>query len=178
MKIVLNGCYGGFGLSYEAMYLYLYAKTGQEPYFYVDMPTWNGFALADRKYKRITLQEITKYPQNYIYCVTKDQGPVLDHFPSDVFNSRDADRTDPILISVVETIGTKSASGKYAQLFVDEVPDGTLYQIEEYDGAESILTQDDEDWKVASSQIQPYSTKHYIETIWNIIKPDDTEEED
>lgn len=175
MKIVLNGCYGGFGLSYEAMYLYLYAKTGQKPYFYVDMPTWNGFTLADRKYNRITLQDIKKYPQNYIYCVTEDQGPVLDHFPSNVFNSIDVDRTDSILISVVETMGSKAASGRFAKLYIEEIPSGTQYKIDECDGLEELITKDDGDWKTTEFQYQSLQTKYSIKNMWDLIKP--TEEE-
>jgi hypothetical protein len=42
-----------------------------------------------------------------------------------------------------------AASGSSAELIVEELPKGTLYRITEYDGAESIETQDSVDWKVA-----------------------------
>lgn len=41
MKIVLNGCYGGFGLSHEAMTLYWYARC-KDLYFYRDISVYSG----------------------------------------------------------------------------------------------------------------------------------------
>lgn len=45
------------------------------------------------------------------------------------------DRSNPQLVKCVEKLG-KLANGKYAELNVVEIPDGTEYQIEEYDGVE------------------------------------------
>jgi len=47
------------------------------------------------------------------------------------------DRIDPLLVGAVEALGS-SASGSCSQLSVVEIPDGTDYTIEEYDGAEHI----------------------------------------
>jgi hypothetical protein len=47
------------------------------------------------------------------------------------------DRTNPDLVRCVETLGSAS-SGTYANLKVVEIPDDVEWQIEEYDGAESI----------------------------------------
>lgn len=58
------------------------------------------------------------------------------------------DRTDSILVQVVEELGD-SASGRYAKLQICELEKGTLYRIDEYDGYESVMTQDDYDWSVA-----------------------------
>jgi len=44
-------------------------------------------------------------------------------------------RADPKLVAVVEQLG-KAANGKHARLAVVEIPDGTDYTIEEYDGVE------------------------------------------
>ena len=55
MKIVLNGCYGGFGLSYEAMALYLHAKN-REAFFYADISTYDDYNKI-HKYKRVTLPD-------------------------------------------------------------------------------------------------------------------------
>jgi len=56
-------------------------------------------------------------------------------------------RTDPALVQVVEELG-ENASGSYARLCVAEVPTGTRYRIDEYDGFETIMTIDDYDWQV------------------------------
>ena len=51
------------------------------------------------------------------------------------------DRRDPLLIQVIEELGGehgKGASGACAKLEVIEIPDGIDYEIEEYDGMETI----------------------------------------
>jgi len=53
----------------------------------------------------------------------------------------ESNRTDPILIEVVEKLG-KEASGLYSCLKIRELPPGTLYRIKEYDGMETIVTRD------------------------------------
>jgi len=63
-------------------------------------------------------------------------------FPSSI------SRTDPALVQVVEELGD-DANGTYAKLLIEELPAGTLYRIDEYDGNETVMTQDDYDWSVA-----------------------------
>ena len=60
----------------------------------------------------------------------------------------DIERTDPILVQVVEEMG-KSASGSFADLHIADLPAGTKYRIDEYDGSESVMTIDDYEWSVA-----------------------------
>lgn len=67
--------------------------------------------------------------------------------PNDWYD-RDVDRADPILVQVVEELG-KEANGYCAKLVIDELPSGTLYRIDEYDGLESIMTQSDYKWSIA-----------------------------
>ncbi len=57
-------------------------------------------------------------------------------------------RHDETLVRVVEELGDK-ASGSCAKLRIDEVPPGTLYRIDEYDGSETVETRDTYDWTVA-----------------------------
>lgn len=180
MKIVLNGCYGGFGLSYEAMVLYWHAKN-REVFFYTDISTYHN--TSDRytkvhKYKRVTLPEIRSSQYYMIYCTTIDQGELIDHFPENVVNLNDLDRTDPILISVVETMGSEAASGRFAKLYIEEIPNGTQYKIDNYDGIEELITKDDDDWKTASFQYQSIQAQGKIEAMWNLIKPEATPDPD
>ena len=79
MKVVINKCYGGFGLSEKA-----------------------------RKYMG------------------------LKH--EDLF---DIDRENPKLVEAVEALGEK-ANGMFARLKVVEIPDDVEYEIDYYDGLESI----------------------------------------
>ena len=83
MKVVINRCYGGFGLSDKAL----------------DM------------YKQLS----NKY---------------------DIYDFK-LDRTDPVLVQIVETLG-KEADGRFAKLRVVEVPDDVSWEITEYDGLESV----------------------------------------
>lgn len=58
------------------------------------------------------------------------------------------ERHDPVLVRVVEELG-RAASGSCAKLAVKEIPSGTLYRIDEYDGSETVMTNSDYDWTVA-----------------------------
>ena len=83
MKVVINSCYGGFGLSNKALDMYKQLSNKSEIYAY------------------------------------------------------ELDRTDPILIQVVETLGAE-ANGYYAKLRIIEIPDDIEWEITEYDGNESV----------------------------------------
>lgn len=58
------------------------------------------------------------------------------------------DRTDPDLVAVVESMG-EAADGFCANLRIRELPAGTRYHIDEYDGLERVMTIDEYDWKTA-----------------------------
>ena len=60
----------------------------------------------------------------------------------------DRNRTDPILVQVVEELGDR-ANGMCAELYIDDLPVGTKYRIREYDGLEYIETEEDIRWSVA-----------------------------
>ena len=51
------------------------------------------------------------------------------------FYCHDIARDDPLLVSIVCTLGER-ANGKYSRLKVVEIPDGVEWQIDEYDGSE------------------------------------------
>ena len=59
-------------------------------------------------------------------------------------------RTDPRLIEYIETHGSEMASGSCAHLVVEEIPKGTAYIIDEYDGNESIMIRDEVQWDIAT----------------------------
>jgi hypothetical protein len=59
-----------------------------------------------------------------------------------------ANRTDPVLVQVVEELGDR-ANGMCADLVVEDLPAGTRYRIDEYDGLEHIETEIDIIWQVA-----------------------------
>ena len=64
------------------------------------------------------------------------------------FSVYDIDRTDTALVQVVEELD-EAVNGDSAALRIAELPAGTLYRIDEYDGSETVMTQDDYNWSVA-----------------------------
>ena len=111
MKIVINKCYGGFSLSDKAIELY-FEKKGKR--------VWT----VDEKYHTAYY---TVDPADY------PTGLPDNHY----WSCYDIDRTDPVLVDVVETLGVE-ADGSHASLAVVEIPDGISYEINEYDGIEHI----------------------------------------
>ena len=59
-------------------------------------------------------------------------------------------RTDPILIQVVEELG-KEANGFGSRLNIEEIPNGSYYRISEHDGWEELILKEEynTEWKLA-----------------------------
>lgn len=129
MKIVVNKCFGGFGLSPIAIKEYL-KLIGKECFFY------------ERDYKTKMANKVQDGSGMMAFTLTKDLGEQIlyNHksFEDCYFYYGNIERTDENLIKVVETLGSKIASGQFAELEVIEIPDGIDYEIEDYDGIESI----------------------------------------
>lgn len=130
MKIVINVCFGGFGLSDAAMHRYaelkglrLYPEKGQFGLTtYWTKPKserpiqpagpWPSLPLDDRKAYNKAYSESTLY-------------------------DRDIPRNDRALVQVAEELGEK-ASGRCAKLKIVEIPDDARWEISEYDGTEEV----------------------------------------
>lgn len=132
MEIVINNCFGGFSLSDKAERLY--AKKAE----------FKIFRYHQTKHKfRDGVNLYEKCADNSDSFMTvvfkKDQGESFDVFPEDggYWYSREIERTDKILIEVVKELGEK-ANGSCANLTIVEIPDGTSWEISEYDGSEHI----------------------------------------
>lgn len=107
MRLVINRCFGGFSLSDKGM----------------------------KEYARIKC--INLYPDNDwlpTYWLTPEGSWDAK---SQFLSIRDFDRSDPILIEVVERLGEESW-GSCAKLAVIEIPDGIEWEISEYDGMEEV----------------------------------------
>jgi len=50
-------------------------------------------------------------------------------------------RADPKLIAAIEKIGLEESSGKYADIGIVEIPDDVKWEIDDYDGIETIHEQ-------------------------------------
>ena len=145
MKLVINSCYGGFGLSPKATKRYLELK-GKEACFYKQT---NYYHEANGpEYQKVYNLDDLKH-EIFVYCTTEDQGDILNKFPSNSFQSRDIPRNDKHLVQVVEELGTE-ANTSFSNLEVIEIENGRWYKINEYDGYESIEYRDiDNEWELA-----------------------------
>lgn len=131
MKLVVNKCFGGFGLSYEAEDMYA-ERSGFKLFRYIQ----TKYKFQDGR----DLFERASHETERSLCVftfKKDQGDSFEDWPKDesYWYSRDIERNDPILVEVVETLGEK-ASGSCAYLQITEIPDDVKFDIQEYDGQE------------------------------------------
>jgi len=107
MKIVINKKYGDFRLSEEAVLLY------------GDKKGLNIIAKQDEVIKDINHYYLNEEKEENSFC------------------EWEIERTDPILVEVVEQLGDL-ADTRYTRLKVVEVPDDVKWYIHDYNGIESI----------------------------------------
>lgn len=117
MKIVRNKCYGGFSISLEAARFM--AKRGNK-IAKAEVKIYDDGVKGKRKLDKLEAQIGVRW-FGYGY------GGCHDGY------SRD----DEDLIAAVEELGEK-ANGECAELEVVEIPDGIEWEIDEYDGLETI----------------------------------------
>lgn len=129
-KIVINTCYGGFGLSHPAIMRY-----GE-----LAEMTLYPYESAAEEWKRYIHDPEDQYPSYATYSKQDlgDSPSNADLFRDEnTFYFRGIERDDPFLVQVVEEMG-KAASTNFSSLKVVEIPDDIEWYIGEYDGMESI----------------------------------------
>lgn len=143
MKVAINTCYGGFGLSKIATIMLLRKKGYSDLYFY---KMKNDGLYWIYRFERISEKDYlnNKDILSVMIC-TKDFGNLISIEDNEIFDEsiileRDLyeNRADKDLIEVIETIGIASASGRFADLKIVEIPDDVDYTIDNYDGIESV----------------------------------------
>lgn len=118
-KIVYNDCYGGYSLSDKAInWLSEYGSERTKQFI---------------TRKRSEANEKTINDSTKIFYVMD----ALRHFLK---------RHDPDLVAVVKALG-KEVNGTFSDLAIEEI-DGDMYNIEEYDGKETVVTPEDICWTV------------------------------
>jgi len=129
-RIVINECYGGFGLSRKAVLRYLEIK-GQQ--VWVEPDKWGDSYWLVAPEDRMIL----KSGPDFYSMSFEDR---IEHnriYEEQTFCPRKVGRDDPVLVQVVEELG-RQANGGYAQLEIVEIPDDVDWEIEEFDGMEHI----------------------------------------
>ena len=143
MKVAINNCYGGFSLSPLAIER-IATLNGRGCYFFKQAAT--------EPYVPITIEEAAETfifwafdvpnPNDFVWLDSLERTPEENAANDEWYkvhslDSRPENRADPILIQVIEELG-KKANGTFAKLKVVKIPDGIEYEIDEYDGIESI----------------------------------------
>lgn len=138
MKVVVNRCYGGFDLSVKAIKRYLELKA-LPCYFYKQ--TKFKFNDGVNEHKVLNSYEDCELP---VYISTKYFGEVInidkissEDYREHFFYSDNVKRNDPVLIQVIEELGSE-ADSEYSNLEIVEIPDDVDFEISEYDGVERI----------------------------------------
>ena len=127
MKVVINACYGGFGLSEKAVMRYAELK---------------GLTLYPERRPLYTtywlVPEGEREDQTNFHAWSLEERRASNlRYAQQTLSEREIPRDDPALVQVVEELGAE-ASGWCADLEVAEIPDGVAWQIEEYDGYEHV----------------------------------------
>ena len=98
---------------------------------------YGGYGLSDqavREYgKRKGLNLVEDGPDDhgftYFYVNEIDE--------NNYFSDREIERNDPVLVEIVERLGSES-NGRYSDLKIVEIPDDVDWEVMEYDGMEHI----------------------------------------
>lgn len=140
MKVVINRCYGGFGVSPEAMKLLIErGAKGVEVYDPIEYYVGTHLKTTRPDWELTYQQELsTAKDLGDGYSVGKFDYPIFRDGKVYLFNDYETEyRSDPVLVGVVEELGSK-ANGRCAELKVVEIPDGVEFTIAEYDGMEHV----------------------------------------
>jgi len=126
-RVVINSCFGGFGLSPRGVEAYL-ARKGKQVWWFTDARDENGKLKFGKP--KVPNADPTGILMAYSYTSP-------DATDESYFTYQDIARDDPDLVAVVEELGTESF-GEYAALNVVEIPADVDWEIAEYDGNEHI----------------------------------------
>lgn len=128
-KVILNKCFGGFGVSKEAYELYA-KKKGIDVFHY-----------TQKNLKNEIYTYATDDNRSFDFHFTKDFGDNVyisnEDFKKYFLNLDENFREDKTLIEVVEELGEK-ANTFYSNLKIVEIPDDLDYVIDNYDGIETL----------------------------------------
>lgn len=132
-KVVINKCYGGFGLSPLAM-KELAKLEGKKCYFFVEdslvnindcdnSSFWSAYSIKDPDFEKMSTQD-----EDGLYTTA-------NQYSDSISIVEPNDRSCPNLVKVVEKLGA-DVNGAFADLKIIEIPQDVEYTIEEYDGIE------------------------------------------
>ena len=124
MKVVINGDYGGFGLSEEAVDRYI-ELAGFKLYKHND-PEWKSTS-----YYTVPYEEFLK-----VNAADREKGNYKDSNAL-CWSYHEIPRNDPILVQVVKELGER-VNSLYSSLKMVDIPLDVQWFIEDYDGLEHV----------------------------------------
>ena len=135
MKVVINKCYGGFGLSHEAVMRYFEIKGitvyPEQDTSFGSSKFWTYWLVKPEN--RIESKEGEAF-----YAMSMEDRVAYNKACSEqTVYPREIERHDPALVQVIEELGHQSW-GSFAELVVVEIPDDVNWEIDEYDGMEHV----------------------------------------
>lgn len=128
-KIVVNSCYGGFGISEAGMLRYAELKG------ITLWPETNQFRMMTYYTVPPELRVQQLSPEEWHAASTEERMARNDAYSNQTMHCSDIDRDDPALVQVVEELGA-AAADQFAELRIADVPDDVKWCIDEYDGQE------------------------------------------
>lgn len=141
-KVVINDCFGGFGLSYAATMEYAKRK-GIELFPVVDEISLKHYGPLEGNESdyRGVIHYYKVSPEQYEKCSEKwhreDGNYKRINAMGWYFTERDIARDDSDLVAIVEEMQS-AASSQMGKLAIVEVPEDAEWEIEEYDGWEHV----------------------------------------
>lgn len=149
MRVVINRCYGGFSLSKKAVKR-LAELQGRKCYFFTHdfalkakglsgyVPTTEETTGRDLFWTAFDIQNPDEVMKGDWHSMTSEEKDAHNSlYGKHHLSNRPDDRSDPLMLQVIEELGDE-ANGGCAELKIVEIPDGTDYELDEYDGIEHI----------------------------------------
>ena len=128
MKVVVNRCFGGFGISNKAL-----LELIKRNFKYVEKINVYSYCKNKDEISRDFMEFDSEYKQHrYMNMLLKNDDLYMlkDRYLENF-------RSDPDLIDIIEKLGEESF-GKHADLEIVNVPDDIKWYIDDYDGRETI----------------------------------------
>lgn len=139
-EIVINNCFGGFGLSHKAVMRYAELK-GIKLYPFFDDITkkvYGGRATLDNPEVMVSYALVPEDEFKKVEAEEQAKPISPERFEKSnalYFSEREIERTDPILIQVIRGLRGK-ANSRFSELKIIKIPNDVEWEIEEYDGSE------------------------------------------
>ena len=136
MKILVNRCFGGFGLSDKAYERLIELGIPVKKYESPGRDPKTGLYKNGASERVIYDRDLDDEESPFKGAMRTLAGRYWETFIDDYGDGR-IGRTDPLIIQVVEELGDE-ANGRFSELEVVEIPDGIEWEIDEYDGSETV----------------------------------------